>query len=202
MDRTLRTFVDSLYAQNQAHDSAQPDRLQRYRNLEPESAELLAILATAVGPRRMLELGTSNGFSTLFLADVARDLGAELVSVDTDAERTAAAAANLAAAGLGSTADLRTEDAAAVLASSPDRCWDLIFLDAERPAYPSYWPDLVRSLAPHGVLVVDNVLSHADQVREFRTLVSADTRVRATVVPIGAGLLLVVMTPTSDSVAA
>jgi len=199
MDRVLRAFVDSLYAQSRAHDDAQPDRLQRYRNLEPESAELLAILATAVGPRRMLELGTSNGFSTLFLADVARDTGAELVSVDNDEERTAAAAANLTAAELGSEADLRTDDAAAVLASSPDQYWDLIFLDAERPAYPSYWPDLVRSLAPRGLLVVDNVISHADQVREFRALVSADARVRDTVVPIGAGLLIVVKTPGPDA---
>lgn len=197
MDQVLQAFADRLYEESRTHDLAQPDRLQRYRNLEPESAELLAILATASRPRRMLELGTSNGFSTLFLADVARDVGAELVSVDVDEQRTAAAAANLAAAGLGSIADLRTDDAPVVLASSPDQRWDLIFLDAERPAYPGYWPDLVRSLAPNGLLVVDNVLSHADQVRDFRALVSADTRVRDTLVPVGAGLLVVVKVPQS-----
>src|SRR4051812_3757972 len=110
MEHTLRAFVSSLYAESRAHDLAEPDRLRRYRNLEPESAELLAILATAVRPRRMLELGTSNGFSTLFLAEVARDTGAELVSIDIDAERTSAAAANLAAVGLETAVDLRTGD--------------------------------------------------------------------------------------------
>ena len=119
MDQTLRAFDSKMYEESRAHDLTQPDRLQRYRNLEPESAEFLAVLATGICPRRMLELGTSNGFSTLFLADVARMTGADLVSVDTEAERTAGAAANLATAGLASAARLRTDDAAAVLASSP-----------------------------------------------------------------------------------
>ncbi len=156
---------------------------------------MLAVLAIGLRPRHMLELGTSNGYSTLFLADVARDTGARLVSVDTERERTAAAAANLAAAGLESAADLRTEDAAVVLASSADQWWDLIFLDAERPAYTGYWPELVRTLTPQGVLMVDNVLSHADQVHDFRALVGADARVRDTVIPVGAGLLIVVKQP-------
>ena len=85
MDQTLRAFASKLYQESRApHDLAQPDRLQRYRNLEPETAEVLAVLAIGLRPRRILELGTSNGYSTLFLADVARDTGAKLVSVDTE----------------------------------------------------------------------------------------------------------------------
>jgi predicted O-methyltransferase YrrM len=68
----------------------------------------------------------------------------------------------------------------------------MIFLDAERPAYVSYWKDLVRTLTPGGLLVVDNVLSHADQVAEFRELVSADERMTEALSPTGAGLLLIV----------
>jgi predicted O-methyltransferase YrrM len=70
-----------------------------------------------------------------------------------------------------------------------------VFLDAERPAYVDYWPELVRTLAPNGLLVVDNVLSHEDQLVEFTTLVEADDRVTTTVVPIGAGLRLAVREP-------
>jgi predicted O-methyltransferase YrrM len=68
----------------------------------------------------------------------------------------------------------------------------MIFLDAERHAYAGYWPDLVRVLRPGGLLAVDNVLSHADEVREFRALADGDSRVSQAVVPTGAGLLLVV----------
>lgn len=192
MDQAMRSFADRLYQESRSHDADQADRLLRYRNLEPESAELLAVLATAVRPQRMLELGTSNGYSTLFLANVARDAGGELISVDLDEQRTAEADANLTAAGVRSAVELQTRDAAAVLAGAPDMWWDLIFLDAERPAYAGYWPDLSRTLTPSGLLVVDNVLSHADQVSQFRDLVRADPRVRDTVVPVGAGLLLVV----------
>lgn len=195
MDQDLRAFAAELYQRSWAHDVTQPDRLLRYRNLEPESAEVLAVLATAVGPRRMLELGTSNGYSTLFLADAARLTGSGLVSVDVDEHRISAAAANLEAVGLRARVDLCTADAAAVLAGSADAAWDLVFLDAERPAYPAYWPDLLRSLAPGGLLVVDNVLSHADQVVAFRALVDGEPGVRSAVLPVGAGLLAVVTPP-------
>ncbi len=59
----------------------------------------------------------------------------------------------------------------------------------------SYWPDLVRTLAPGGLLAVDNVLSHESQVVEFTALVEADERVTTALVPIGAGLRLIVREP-------
>lgn len=88
--------------------------------------------------------------------------------------------------------DLRIQDAADTLRQSDDDEWDMIFLDAERPAYTDYWPDLVRTLRPRGVLAVDNVLSHADELAEFRALVNADERVSEAISPTGAGALLVV----------
>jgi predicted O-methyltransferase YrrM len=140
----------------------------------------------------MLELGTSNGYSTLWLADAAQANGGQLTSVEIDASRSAQAAHNLDRAGLCSVVELRVGDAADALKESPDAHWDLIFLDAERPAYPSYWPDLIRTLKPGGLLAVDNVISHADQVAEFRQLVNSDERASEALAPTGAGLLLIV----------
>ena len=105
---------------------------------------------------------------------------------------------NLLRAGLGELVDLRVEDAAITLRESPDRCWDMIFLDAERPAYTGYWPDLVRVLRPGGLLAVDNVLSHAAELGDLRRLVRAEDRVTEAVVPSGAGMLLVVLDPNTD----
>jgi predicted O-methyltransferase YrrM len=82
-----------------------------------------------------------------------------------------------------------------VLAESGAGAWDFVFLDAERPAYAGYWPDLVRVLAPRGLLVVDNVISHAAELAEFRELVSTDRRVSDALAPTGAGALLVVREP-------
>lgn len=192
MDETLRARLDALHRHGREHDAGRADRLDRLRNLEPDSAALLAVLVRATGAATLLELGTSNGYSTLWLADAARATGGRLVSVELDAERSAEAARHLADAGLAEHVELRVADAGATLAASPDGHWDLVFLDAERPEYPGYWPDLVRTLRPGGLLAVDNVVSHADQVAEFRALVTADPRVTQAVAPTGAGVLLVV----------
>lgn len=190
MDAARRTIAAELLAASRAHDAAHEDRLARYRNLEPESAELLAVLVRATNPNTVLELGTSNGYSTLWLADAAAAVGATLVSVEIDPERSAQARAHLETAGLN--ADLRVADAGDVLGESHNGAWDFVFLDAERPAYAGYWPGLLRTLAPGGLLAIDNVLSHAEQVEEVTALIEAEPSVTTTLVPIGAGVRLVV----------
>jgi predicted O-methyltransferase YrrM len=193
MEATRRQFLEQLYDDSRAHDAAQDDRLARYRNVEPDTAALLAVLIRAKGAQRLLEIGTSNGYSTIWLADAAAATGGALVSVEVDPARTALAQRNLAAAGVA--AELVTRDAAEVLSEAPDGEWDFVFLDAERPAYVAYWPELVRTLAPRGLLAVDNVLSHEHELVEFTALVEEDRRVTSTLVPIGAGLRLAVKAP-------
>jgi len=192
MDEHLAAYLEDLHRRGREHDAARADRLQRLRNVEPDTARLLAVLVRALGARRLLELGTSNGYSTLWLADAARSVGGTVLSIDVDAARSAEAREHLAHAQLAEYAELRSEDAAATLAGSADACWEMIFLDAERTAYAGYWPDLMRVLVPGGLLAVDNVLSHAEEVREFRGLVSGHCGVSDAVVPTGAGVLLVV----------
>lgn len=192
MDLALQSFLESLYEEGRAFDAGQPDRLNRRRNLEPDTAALLALLVHAIRPERILELGTSNGYSTIWLADAARAVGAALVSVELDTARLEQARGNLRTAALASQVELRQADAADVLSESADDHWGIVFLDAERPAYASYWPELLRVLVPGGLLVVDNVLSHADDVAEFRAIVSAEDRVIEALAPSGAGALLVV----------
>lgn len=115
--------------------------------------------------------------------------------MEIDAARSAEAARNLERAGLTSVVELRVQDAADALKASSDAEWDLILLDAERPAYPAYWPELMRALRQGGLLAVDNVLSHADQVAAFRGIVTADPTVTEALASTGAGLLLIVRDP-------
>ncbi len=199
MDGELAGFLDELYGRGHDHDETEPDRLKRWRNVEPETARVLAVLVRALAPRRLLELGTSNGYSTIWLADAARSVGGSLISVEIDATRVGRARENLTQAGLHDLVDLRIEDAAMTLSTSGDGAWDFIFLDAERPAYAGYWPDLVRVLAPRGLLAVDNVVSHAAELAEFRSLVAADGRVMEAVCPSGAGALLITREPSGSA---
>lgn len=192
MNESRRRVADELYAVSHAHDEAQPDRLDRFRNVEPPTAELLGVLIRATGARRILELGTSNGYSTIWLADAAQATGGAVVSVDTDGARSELARENLRRVELEGRVELRTEDAAATLAQSVDAEWEFVFLDAERPHYADYIPDLVRALAPGGLLAIDNVTSHANELVEFTARFETVPGLTQTVVPVGAGLRLAV----------
>ena len=110
MDGARRLFAARLYEQSHAHDAALADRLERFRNVEPPTAELLGVLIRAGGARRILELGTSNGYSTIWLADAAQATGGRVVSVDVDAARTQLARQHLGVAGLSEVVDLRVGD--------------------------------------------------------------------------------------------
>jgi predicted O-methyltransferase YrrM len=199
MDADVAVLLDELHRYGVEHDADKPDRVDRLRNLEPDSAQLLALLVRAVGAGALLELGTSNGYSTVWLADAVRATGGKVTSVDTDAERSTEASRNLTRAGLQAYAELRVQDAVKALRESADHQWDMIFLDAERPAYTTYWADLQRTLRPGGLLAVDNVISHADQVDAFRSLVRETPGVFEALAPTGAGLLLVVKAPRTQT---
>ena len=195
MPTSLKALLKELETFGLNHDASPDNRSRRMLNITHDTGEFLAVLVRAMGARRVLEIGTSNGYSTLWLAEAVAATGGRLCSVDVDPGRTAAALENLARAGLDAHVELRTEDAGDVLAQAAPAAWDLVFLDAERPAYAGYWPHLLRALRPGGLLVVDNVLSHAEQVADLRALVAAEPAVRACVVPIGAGAQLVVRDP-------
>jgi predicted O-methyltransferase YrrM len=195
MDARLEALLDDLHREGIEHDTPLADRTRRRRNLEPDSARLLHLLVLATGAGRVLELGTSNGYSTIWLAAAVAANEGTMVSVDLDQGRLAEARENVARAGFGEAVDLRLEDAGDALSGSEPESWDMVFLDAERPSYPAYWSDLVRVLPPGGLLAVDNVISHADEVADFRTLVTADRRVTEALVPTGAGVLLVTRLP-------
>ena len=191
MNASRRRLAAELLARSRAHDERQSDRVARFRNVEEETAELLWLLVRSTRAQRILELGTSNGHSTIWLADAAESTGGALTSVEIDAGRTALARENLERGQL--SAQLLTQDAADALAQAPEGHYDLVFLDAERPAYAGYWPDLLRVLRPDGgLLAIDNVLSHAAEVVEILALIDAEPAVSSVTLAIGAGLALVV----------
>jgi predicted O-methyltransferase YrrM len=191
MNADLERFLEQLSRTGKEHDAGLEDRLERLRNVEPETARMLAVLVRATAARRVLELGTSNGYSTLWLADAT---DGRVTTVEIDPRRAAMAQENFDRAGLAGAIDLRVEDAAAVLAAGDAGAWDFVFLDAERDQYVGYWPELLRTLRRPGLLAVDNVLSHADELIEFRGVVESEAGVASAVVPVGAGVLLAAKT--------
>ena len=179
-----------MFAAGRDYDAAQPDRLNRLRNVEPETAELLAVLVRATRSRRILEIGTSNGHSTLWLADAAEAAGGRVETLDIDPRRTEQARANLKRAELSAVVECRTIGAAQALAEYDDAVWDFVFLDAERPEYSGYWANLRRALAPGATLAIDNAISHESELQSFNRLLGDDPGLTCARVPIGAGLII------------
>lgn len=193
MRQERRTLAAEVFAGGRDYDAAQPERLNRLRNVEPETAELLAVLVRATRSRRILEVGTSNGHSTLWLADAAEAVGGHVETLDIDPRRTGLARANLERAGLDAITECRTMGAAQALAEYPDAAWDFVFLDAERPEYSGYWPNLRRALAPGATLAIDNAISHESELQSFNRVLGQDPQLTSAVVPIGAGLIVAVL---------
>jgi predicted O-methyltransferase YrrM len=189
-------LLSELHQEGAAFDESQADRRNRRRNLEPDSASLLRLLVLSNELRSVLEIGTSNGYSTIWFCEAVSHTGGRVVSVDTDADALGQARANLERAGLAGTADLRVADGGDTLREVPAGSVDLLFLDAERTEYAGWWPHPRRALTPRGVLAVDNVLSHPDEVVELRRLVESDPGLWSVVVPTGKGMLLATAEPT------
>ncbi|MCW8040664.1 MULTISPECIES: class I SAM-dependent methyltransferase [Acinetobacter] len=183
--------VNALYEQFQAHDAQQSDRLNRYRNIEPESAHVLAVLIRAQQAQNILEIGTSTGYSTLWLANAAQSTQGHVTTIEIDSERTKQAQSSAEQLQLRNLVDFQVADALCFLRQCTE-IYDFILLDAERDAYVEYWeylPNLLKKKG--GLLVVDNVLSHASEVAEFIALVQANKQFMCVTLPVGAGLLLV-----------
>ena len=122
----------------------------------PETGALLHVLAVASGAKRVLEVGTAIGVSTLYLARALPD-GGQVVSFEIDAERQAAARDYLDRAGVVDRVDLRLQDAREGLASL-DGSFDMAFVDGVKAQYGQYFDGVLPLLRSGGLLAVDNVL--------------------------------------------
>ena len=163
-----------------AENDAKPgmDRADKMLNISRDVGELLTVLVGATKPRRILELGTSNGYSTLWLAEAARLVGggARVTTVEQAEKKVALARSNFGrAGGLGELIQQETGDAGEYLRDLPAASIGFLVLDAGRAHYVAWWPELRRILAPGGLMIVDNAISHADELAEFMKTVREDS---------------------------
>jgi predicted O-methyltransferase YrrM len=188
----LEALLAALEQFGKSNDGSTSERPRRMLNITRDTGELLAVLVRATMARRVLEIGTSNGYSTLWLASAARAIGGSVTTVELSEYKIGLATANFARSGLARHITLLHEDAGRVLQRSGDGAFDLVFLDSERTEYPGWWPALKRVLRPGGLLVVDNAISHRSEMAPFVALISADAAFVTSLVPVGNGEFLAV----------
>jgi caffeoyl-CoA O-methyltransferase len=180
--------------------AAAPDKIPI---VDRDSGRVLAALAA--GRRRIVEVGTAYGYSTLWLA-LGQPADGTIVTIDPDRSRTDLARGWWSQAGI---ADERIQvvtakalDAFAAHEKALDGPFDLAFIDALKPEYPAYLEALVPRLAAGALVVADNVLwsgrvadlaindESTVALRAFDAAVLADPRFSATILPVGDGLLV------------
>jgi predicted O-methyltransferase YrrM len=179
----LQRLLAELAEFGRNNDAHEVDRGKRMLNITPETGQLLAILVRAIGAQRVLEIGTSNGYSTLWLASAVHG---HVDTIDRAADKLALARANLDRARLLVRVTLHHGSALDILPTL-ESGYDLIFLDADRPSYMDYYEPILTLLRPGGLLVTDNVVSHAHELTEFLARLAADPRLDTVTVPIGNG---------------
>ncbi|MFE1598628.1 O-methyltransferase [Methylobacterium sp. ID0610] len=159
----------------------------------PNQGKLLMLLARMQGARRILEIGTLGGYSTLWLAR-ALPADGRLVTIEADPRHAAVARASFARAGLSEVIALREGRAIDVLPDLVDEApFDFVFIDADKPSNPDYLAWALRLSRPGSVIVLDNVVrrgavvdpagdANVQGVRRALDLIAAEPRLDATVV--------------------
>lgn len=165
-------------------------------DVSPSQGRLLQLLALVRGARRILEIGTLGGYSTICLARTL-PAGGTVVTIEADPAHAEVARSNVARAGLADLVDIRVGAALDVLPQlvAEDRGpFDLVFIDADKPNNPQYLTWALRLAAPGTVLVADNVVRNgavidADSpdpsvqgIRHFTEQLAAEPRLSATAI--------------------
>ena len=162
-----------------------------YWNISRNNALFLSSLLRAMGARRVLEVGTSNGYSTLWFADAVQQNGGRVVTLESDVVRASLAQANFAKSGLAETIALIEGDACKTLKTlNGSEPFDFVFLDGEKSEYAQYLRLVVPLTRPDGLIIGDDTISLAAQMVEYLALAFVHPELESVAVPIDDGIVL------------
>jgi caffeoyl-CoA O-methyltransferase len=178
-------YLEQLDAKDRKDGTAQ---LQRLRQVPAETGRFLALLAAAAPEGQYIEIGTSAGYSTLWLTLACQTSGRSLTTFEVLPEKVKLARETFRSAKVEHLVQLVEGDARQFIAQY-ERI-GFCFLDAEKDVYADCYEAIVPRLVPGGLLVADNAISHRDELGPMLERALEDKRVDALIVPIGTGDLV------------
>jgi predicted O-methyltransferase YrrM len=187
MEEQVERVLRELERFGREHDAAETERSRKMLNLDRETAALVSMLARGSQARSALEIGTSNGYSTIWLAWSVRNSGGRVTTLDRRAEKQAMARENLVRARLAEVVDFQLGDATELVGRLPGP-YDFVFFDADRVTAPQQLKLLLPKLADRVFLLADNALSHPAEIAGYLAAVEALPDFTHVVVPVGKGL--------------
>ena len=162
--------------------------LKRLRQISPETGMVLAALALTAPDGPMLEIGTSAGYSTMWLSLASQSKGFRFVTFELLPEKADLARETFSKADLTDKVELIHGDARGHLSDFDEIAF--CFLDAEKEMYEEFYELIIPRLLPGGLLVADNIISHAKDLDKFLKKARKDKKIDALVLNVGKGLLL------------
>lgn len=191
MDSVRQAFVEQLEAFGLRNDEEHTSREDRLLNITADTGQFLALLVKATRAKTILEIGTSNGYSTIWLADAVVTSAGRVITLEKSEKKAQMANENFRLAQLQQVIDMRVGPAEDSFKVFQPESFDFIFLDSNRSQYVGWWPQLLQLLKPGGLLVVDNAISHQNELKTFTAVVAATPNVETSLVPVGKGELLI-----------
>jgi len=162
-------------------------QLQRLRQIPPETGRFLALMAAVAPTGTYLEIGTSAGYSALWLALACREVGRRLITFELLPQKVNLARETFELAGVTDVVELIPGDARKYIKNYRDIAF--CFLDAEKEIYADCYELIVPNMVKNGILVADNAINHRQVLRPMIDRALADQRLDAMVIPIGKGEL-------------
>jgi caffeoyl-CoA O-methyltransferase len=163
-------------------------RVQRLRQIPREVGKFIALLAATAPAGQYMEIGTSAGYSTLWLALACRSVGGKVTTFEILHDKAELALQTFKAACVTDVVELVHADALTHLPNCRDISF--CFLDAEKEIYGSCYEAVVKHMVSGAILVADNAISHEEILQPMLDRAMADDRVDALIVPIGRGELV------------
>ncbi len=187
LPRDLVALLDELEHFGRTNDETQQSHRQKMLNLEPVTARLLHFIFRSSRRKRILEIGTSNGYSTIWIAAAVESMDGHVVSIDRNAEKHKLARANLEKAGLADRVELITNLAIEAIPGLNGQ-FDAVFFDADRLTAGTELELLLPKLAGDVIVAADNAVSHPGEIAVYLETIRAFPDFWEFVVPIGKGL--------------
>lgn len=161
---------------------------RRLRQVPPDTGKFLALMALFSPDGPMLELGTSAGYSALWLSLACRRLGRKLVTCEILPEKARLARETFEKTNVDDVVDLQMGDGLQVLQEFERLAF--CFWDSDKDRAVAYYQGAVDRLVPGGIFAADNAISHELEMAEMLAMAQSDPKVDAIVVPIGKGVLI------------
>ena len=191
----LGQLLRDLAEFGRAQEAAETVHAKRMLNLEWPTAEAMFLMVRSARRRNILEIGTSNGFSTLWLAAaLPTGDGSRLVTIDRNADKTEQARGHLQQAGLAGKVQFRVGQASEEVRRL-EGPFDCVFFDADRISAPEQLALLLPRLTDDAILFADNALSHPVEIAGYLEYVDSCGLFDTTLLPVGKGLHIAVRRP-------